>query len=258
MKSSGYEVVFENFLFLPDKKKVLEIPELCIKSGEFVSIVGNNGAGKSSLLKAIAGELNRKLVKGNVFVAGEPILNPINSIINRVGIVHQFDDSDLILHLAIEQNIAIRQIFGGGHPNKIFASTTDWQRDMKAILGSIPGFNKRFFFHDYVKSLSGGERQFLNVVIAIHIENKQNPCCLLLLDEHTSRLSTKWAKSIMNFVKNEVQQYNITTIMVSHRFSDAIEFSDKIIILEDGKLKKNLNIKEKPITVAELTDLVEN
>lgn len=246
----GFTVKLNNVSFQPSRfreRRVLKDVSRSITSGEFVAIVGSNGAGKSTLISAIAGEL--PLHEGEVHIAQTLINKPVNRLIDGVGIVHQFDDLDLILHLTVAQNIAIRQWLGS--KSRPAVGRDSWRRYIRNQLGSkAPSF--RADLDDIVGNLAGGDRQMLSVVIAVHLEHQENPCRLLLLDEHTSRLDHNNAKIVMKYTVGEIRRCSLTAIMVTHRYTDALQYADRILVMRDGAIKtdfgkeqvSNLNVEE--------------
>ncbi|MBF0516269.1 MAG: hypothetical protein HQK97_03985 [Nitrospirae bacterium] len=106
--------------------------------------------------------------------------------------------------------------------------------------------------------LSGGERQMLNVVIATHLEHENNPCKLILLDEHTSGLDHKNAFRVMSFTQKKIKETKTTAIMVTHRYSDAIEYSDRIVVMGNGAIKDIYIKSDENWSVDKLTKAVEN
>jgi putative ABC transport system ATP-binding protein len=233
--NKGYPVSVEGLTYSPspDVAPVLNNIKLEIKGGEFVSVIGPNGAGKSSLLAAIAGELPG--IEGRITIHAEPVDKPVNRVIDGVGVVHQQDKLDLIGHLSIAQNIFIRQLLGGGSKNRIMGVCETWCTDIAARLHKHAP-NLRRPHNTLVKYLAGGERQMLSTAIAIHFEHEQNPCALLLLDEHTAHLDAQNGKEVMDYTAAQITETGCTAIMVTHRRQDALDHSDKIIVLEKGRL----------------------
>lgn len=246
----GYQIDMKNVCYTSrtHSHKVLNNISLTITQGSFVAVVGSNAAGKSSLLKAIAGELT--LNSGEVKIGGRVIDKPVNRKIDGVGIVHQDESTDLIEHVSVAQNIAIRQICCKGHPCKIWSNSEKWKRDISSKLASIKGFSPPDL-DQKVKYLSGGVKQQLNVAIAIHLEHNNTPSRLLLLDEHTSKLDTTNASTIMDFTAYEIKSNGITALMVTHRLSDAIKYTDRILIMLNGTLAEDIN-NDGSITVQDL------
>jgi len=241
---AGLEVSISGLKFQPPsaKRPILDIPQLRIPAGQFASIVGLNGAGKSTLLKLITGDIDRrdrKYINGVVTVGGQNVLGPINTVIDGVGVVHQNDKKDLIYPLSIAQNIAIRQMLGGGHKPKFFSTPGAWRRGVANRIGSLlPG--APLDISTEVGTLSGGERQMLNVAIAVHFEHENNPCGLLVLDEHTASLDHIFSNKVMTFTIESLTSTSSTAIMVTHRYDHAICYGDRVLVMHDGKIIKDL------------------
>lgn len=215
----------------PDHK-ILDGISLTVQPGEVVGIVGGNGTGKSSLLAAIAGELST--TSGEIKVGGRRIDGPINQRIDGVGFVHQNDEDDLLLAYSVAMNIAFRQINNGCHPNKFFACTRRYKSKIaKMIAEHSPGL--RVDIDDLMGNLSGGQRQMVNLVTAIHIEHENNPCRLILLDEHTSRLDHLNEERVMRYTFDNIRETRTTALIVTHRYRDALK-CDRIVILGRGKV----------------------
>lgn len=256
--TAGFKVLLKNVKYRPSAfstKYILNDITFNIDPGEIVAIVGSNAAGKSSLLKAIAGEL--KNIEGDVTIAGQPIKIPVNRVIDQVGIVHQFDDADLVDDLSVAQNICIRKLLGGGYDDKnIFPLNSKWKRKIAAQLGEL-GVIDPPYIEEPIKNLAGGIKQMLNVAIAIHFEHQKNPCRLLLLDEHTSRLDPINAKKVMEFTIEQTIKNSITTLMVTHKHIDAINYVERVLVMREGKIIKDINKKQNKITLEQLTKYVE-
>ena len=202
-----------------------------IRAGEFVGIVGPNGAGKSTLLRVIAGEAEG--VRGEVMVAGMTVNRPIREVVKGVGIVHQREQADLVEHLSVFQNLAVRQILGGGHRNRVLAVSKEWEREYGPRLTSQTQITE-IDWHGSVSRLSGGQKQRVAIAVAIHFEHELNPCGLLLLDEHTARLDVRAARETMDYTKKAIRTSGITAVMVTHRFEEAVKACDRLVFLRDG------------------------
>jgi ABC-type uncharacterized transport system ATPase component len=243
--NKGYSVELKNVYFNPSaegKKGVLNNVSFKIDGGKFVSIIGRNGHGKTSIMRAIAGEIDS--LKGEVFVSGKLVDKPINSVISGVGIVHQFVQYDLIKELSIAKNIQIRQLLGNEKFNKIDISDRNWVANTNAELAKVIDDKETAPTLDYlVESLSGGQRQLLNVYIALKAEHPENICCsLLLLDEHLTSLDYVIQKKVMTLINTQCPTSNgtrpTTIIMVTHNFEYALKYSDKILVVKNGTIKE--------------------
>lgn len=233
----GFEVRLDKVTFHPPSSHVPILKEISlrIESGEFVALCGLNGAGKSSLLRLVAGDLStseRRGLVGTVTVAKQAVTGPINTVINGVGVVHQNDRRDLVGGLSVAQNIAIRQMLGGGHRPRLVGAPAGWRREIAMRLSDIcPG--AAVDIRQEVDTLSGGQRQMLSVAIAVHLEHENNPCRLLLLDEHTARLDHVNAGAVMRFTTEQIRATGSTAIMATHQYSDAIQCASRILVIRE-------------------------
>lgn len=253
---AGYAVTLSKVRYTPSPlsaQPVLNDVTIEIGAGEFVAVVGLNGAGKSSLLRAIVGEI--QISEGEVRVGGQRVSKPINRVIDGVGVVHQFDSPDLIEHLTVAQNISIRQLLGGGHPNRVLAGGNRWRRHVASRLADEAKLED-YDLDEIVLNLNGGRRQVLSVAIAVHFEHEENPCRLLLLDEHTSRLDHRNSVKVMDYTGEQALQAGATVLMITHRYADALRFSDRILVMERGRVKRDL-LRKDIGDVPELKEVVE-
>lgn len=258
-KKKGFKVDCSNLGFSPPGQPELEILKelnLTVIQGEFVSIIGGNGTGKSTLLKAIAGEV--KLTTGIIKVGGRIIDNePIHCRIDGVGIVHQQDYDDLLHSFSVAMNVAFRQSNNGCHPHKFWACSQKYRSNLaKKIAEYAPQLN--IDVDQLVGHLSGGERQMLNLIIATRLEHEQNPCRLILLDEHTSGLDHTNALAVMDFTHKQILETETTAIMVTHRYSDAIKYCDRILVMGNKKIAAEFSNTNKPWSDDQLMKAVEN
>lgn len=238
----GYEVTISQLTFRPRgpvSRPVLSNIDLSVQAGETIALVGLNGAGKTTLLRAIAGELPPESLVGLIRVGGTLIDRPIAQRINRVGVVHQSDNADLIEHLTVGHNIAIRQILARTHKGRLWTIDEAWATQCQGLLASTaPGLDAGM--GDLVRDLAGGTRQMLSVATAVFLEHNI-ACELLLLDEHTSRLDHRNASRVMAFTTDIIKRAQTTTIMATHRYEDALKYSTRIAVLADGKVHRVLD-----------------
>jgi putative ABC transport system ATP-binding protein len=153
-------------------------------------------------------------------------------------------------------NVAFRQANNGCHPNLFWACDRKYRSKLAKTIGEIAPQLKSDM-NKLVGHLSGGGRQMLNLVIAIHLEHEHNPCRLILLDEHTSKLDHTNSSQLMEFTNTQIKQAEATAIMVTHRYPDAIEYCDRIMVMGDGAIKEEFDKKTKWPTVDELALAVE-
>ena len=198
-------------------KQVLENISFSQEKGEIISLIGTSGIGKSTLLKCIAGlcDIN----------SGDIILNnnKIDSLeANNRKISYVFQESPLFPHINVLDNILFNM------------STYDKKKlDFLLEKTELKSLVKRFPFE-----LSGGENQRAAVVRSL-IRNPD----LLLLDEPFSNLDTVNKKYIKEIVFDIIKESNLTTIIVNHDIEESLEISDKIMIINDGKLMRLILLK---------------
>lgn len=248
--NKGYEIEINNLKFSPPKfnsKGVLRNISLKIESGKFVSFIGQNGHGKSSIFNAISGEL--KYVSGTVKVGNTIIDKSIHKLMEGVGIVHQYVQDDLIKEYSILKNIQIRQLFSVDSKIRQDANKNDWIPKINARLADfINSADFKPTNNTLVEQLSGGQRQLLNVLIALEFEHSSNVGCrLLMLDEHLTSLDVIIQRKVMNLITKIVNDMNFkpTILMIAHDFQYALEFSDEIYIVKEGEIKEVITKSEK-------------
>lgn len=219
--------------------------DLEIEENKCTAIIGSNGCGKSTLLNMIAGSII--LDDGQILLKDKDIgrLSEENRSIH-IGRVHQNPSMGVAPSLTILENMSLAD-----NKSKKFTlrrlikknRIPEYIRLLKELdLGLENQLNTE------VKFLSGGQRQSLSLVMA----TMKHPD-LLLLDEHTAALDPKTSFVVMEKTKEVIERNNITTIMISHNMKDAIDYSDRIIMLDKGQVI--LDRDSHDITEAELMEI---
>lgn len=206
------------------EKVIIHDLDIEINKGEIVSIIGTNGCGKSTLLKAVSRVLPCK--NGSIYLDGEEISHIKNKeFAKKLAFVSQNNE--------IPDDITVYDfIMYGRVPHKKWYEV--YNQEDKDIVDWAVAICKLDNFKDRkVVSLSGGERQ--KVWIAMVIAQKTG---ILLLDEPTTYLDICHQFEIMELVKELNQNLGITIIMVLHDLNQAVQYSDRIIVLKDGKKYK--------------------
>ena len=242
----GYEVNVTNLKFAPPKgneKGILRDVTFKINSGAFVSFIGRNGHGKTSVFKAILGEL--KHTNGTIEVGHTTINKPIHDLCEGVGVVHQYVQDDLIPELTILKNIQIRQANSKVGEVRKYSLRDDWAQSINAKLADFLKAKDFTPTNDQlVENLSGGQRQLLNVLTSIEFEHSsETGCKLLLLDEHLTSLDKAIQKKVMELISKiiEADDGNKPTIlMITHDFEYALKYSDSIIVIYEGEVKERI------------------
>jgi putative ABC transport system ATP-binding protein len=221
----------------------LEIPE-----SEFVVLIGSNGSGKSTLLNLIAGTefaTSGKILINDVDVSKVPnykrshlvarvFQNPMDGTAADLSIVENF-------RLAALRNQKISFKIG---LNQKFEETV---KDKVATLGL--GLENKI--HQPMGTLSGGQRQALCLLMAVWSDLK-----VLLLDEPTAALDPKSAEIVMQTANLLVRENRITTVMVTHQLKEAIQYGDRIILMQEGVISKDIKkSKEIDLKISDLYEL---
>lgn len=235
-------IVFEKvdlifFIRTPLEKVALKDINLRINEGEFVSVIGGNGAGKSSLLNIISGEI--KPTAGKIIVNGKDLSTL--SLVEKSKIITKVFQDPLVgtfADLTVEENLALAKY---KHcKNKFFKALDQKFKDyILEKLQYLPlglGFNLK----DKVRLLSGGQRQILSLLMATLYPGK-----ILLLDEHTAALDPEVTEQVLKFTKNLITENRLTALMITHSMSSALSYGNRILVLKKGQIVKDLNERDK-------------
>ena len=217
---------------------------LTVKDGEFVSVVGSNGSGKTSMLNIICGSI--AVDSGKILIHGEDITKQKDYIRQRrIGRVYQDPSKGTCPSMTILENMSIAENKGkpynlGRGVNK--AKLEEYREMLRPLnLGLEDKMGVQ------VGSLSGGQRQALALLMAT-----MTPIDFLILDEHTAALDPKTAEIIMELTDQVVKEKKVTTIMVTHNLRYAVEYGNRLIMMHEGKAildkagkeKKSINTEE--------------
>lgn len=198
------------------KTEILKKINLEIKNGEFVSLLGASGCGKTTLLKSIAGLL--EVQSGDISMDGRSI---VKEAPEKRGTVVVFQDLRLFPHMTVEQNIAF--------PMELKKISKEAQkRKIAELLEAVqlPGFQKR-----KMREMSGGQKQRIALARALAAEPN-----VLLLDEPFSSLDENLRDEMARLVKKLHKQMGLTTVMVTHDKAEAMKVSDKIALMQSGEV----------------------
>ena len=231
-----------------NEKKALQGVNLRLEEGDFVTIIGGNGAGKSTILNAIAGVWS--IDSGMIKIDGVDVAHlPEHKRAKLLGRVFQDPMMGTAANMQIEENLALAARRGErrGLWSGITKAERESFRDMLKILDL--GLEDRLT--DKVGLLSGGQRQALTLLMAT-LRKPQ----LLLLDEHTAALDPKTAAKVMEVTRLLVNQDRLTTLMITHNMRDAIEYGDRLIMMYSGRIVVDVAGEEKKkLTVEQLLNL---
>lgn len=210
---------------------------LTVEKGDFITIIGSNGAGKSTMLTAVAGGFLPD--SGRILMDGEDVTTwPEHKRARFIGRVFQDPLLGTCASMTIEQNLALALKRGKtrGLLPGVKAKDRDLFRSQLAQIGL--GLEDRL--GDRVGLLSGGQRQSLTMLMATLVEPR-----LLLLDEHTAALDPKTANQILELTERIVREQQLTTMMVTHNMNQALKLGNRLIMLHRGEIILDIRGKEK-------------
>lgn len=207
----GVNKQFGSFLALDDIN-------LEVKTGSLVALLGPSGSGKSTLLRAIAGL--EPPDSGRIYIAGQDVTH---QTVQQRNIGFMFQHYALFKHLTVKENIAF-----GLDIRKVNKQQATRRAEELLELVQLTGLGNR-----YPSQLSGGQRQRVALARAMAVQPK-----VLLLDEPFGALDAKVRKDLRNWLRNLIEQVQITTVFVTHDQEEAMEVSDEIVVMNKGKIEQ--------------------
>lgn len=212
----------------PLESTALRGVSLAVPQGQFLAIIGTNGAGKSTFLNAIAGLVRPD--RGSVSVDGNNVTDwPIHRRSRLISRVFQDPKMGTCEDLTILENFALAH--GRTHPRgfrlAVDSAIRNDARDRLALLKL--GLENRL--DDKVSLLSGGQRQAVSLLMATSGETR-----VLLLDEHTAALDPKTADFVMELTRKIVAELRLTSVMVTHSMAQALHYGDRTVMFHRGQV----------------------
>lgn len=227
------------------EKHVLKNFSLIIEPGDFVTVIGSNGAGKSSLLNMIAGEYVPQ--KGKIrFDEKDVTFQKTPERASSVARVFQDPLKGTCGDLTLAENLKLAEDRGKfrGLSQALKSKNRQHYQDLLTQVGL--GLEDRL--DTQISLLSGGQRQAASLIMAC-----LSPLKILLLDEHTSALDPKTAETIMMFTNRLIQEKKLTTLMVTHSLHQALAYGNRIIMMHDGQAIFDYRLPERSqLTVEDL------
>mgnify|MGYP001851667835 FL=1 len=220
-----------------NEKKALDGVNLNLNPGDFVMIIGGNGAGKSTTLNAIAGTW--LVDEGKIIVDGTDITRlPEHKRAVYLGRVFQDPMTGTAATMSIEENMAIASR-RGEHRGLGWGITRKEREEYKRQLKTLDlGLEDRL--SSKVGLLSGGQRQAITLLMAAAKKPK-----LLLLDEHTAALDPKTAAKVLAISDKIIEEHNLTAMMVTHNMKDAIAHGNRLVMMHEGRIIYDVSGEEK-------------
>jgi putative ABC transport system ATP-binding protein len=239
IRTENLRVVFS--AGLPDENMVLKNISVTVQQGDFITIIGSNGAGKSTLYNAIAGTIAP--TGGRIFLnsgaAGEREITrePEHRRARYIGRIFQNPLLGTAGKMSLEDNMMICYKKGyKGLRISLNRKMREVFREHLRILGM--GLENRL--SDNVELFSGGQRQALTLLMTV----LSGPS-LLLLDEHTAALDPRNAELVMELTMQFTAEYHLTVMMITHNMNHALQFGNRLLMLDSGEIIFDIGAAEK-------------
>ena len=228
-----------------NEKKALCGVNLTLEEGEFVTVIGGNGAGKSTTLNAVAGVW--PVDSGRIYIGGDDVTRLSEyKRAKYLGRVFQDPMTGTATTMSIEENMAIAA--RRGKARRLTWGMTKAERDTYREMLKTLNLGLEDRLTSKVGLLSGGQRQAITLLMA----SIQKPK-LLLLDEHTAALDPKTAAKVLEISDKIIAENHLTAMMVTHNMRDAIAHGNRLIMMHEGKVILNIAGEEKKkLTVEDL------
>lgn len=227
-----------------NEKVAIQDLSLHLEKCDFATIIGSNGAGKSTMFNAICGDFLTD--SGSIVLDGQDItFMPQHARAKNIGRLYQDPMRGTAPGMTIEENLALAA-GKGGWLSRISKSDKQRFREQLALLDI--GLEDRM--NHPVGLLSGGQRQALTLLMAT-----MNPPKLLLLDEHTAALDPGTAEKVLNLTSRIVEEHHLTCLMITHNMQSALELGNRILMMDSGNIVLDIKGEEKKgLTVEGLLD----
>ena len=231
-----------------NEKVALQGLNLQLQPGDFVTVIGGNGAGKSTMLNAITGVFG--VDEGKILIDGVDVTHlPEYKRAQYIGRVFQDPMMGTAATMQIEENLALAARRGKNRNLRIGITKAEREAYMEQLKILDLGLENRMTAK--VGLLSGGQRQALTLLMATLRKPK-----LLLLDEHTAALDPKTAAKVLEATEKIVRKDNLTTLMITHNMRDAIAHGNRLVMMYEGRIVVDVSGEEKKkLTVEQLLNL---
>ncbi len=230
-----------------NEKRALNGIDLTLNEGDFVTVIGGNGAGKSTMLNMIAGVY--PVDSGKIMIDGQDVTKlPEFKRAKFLGRVFQDPMNGTAADMQILENLALASRRGKFRTLAPGVSKKEKAGYIDLLKSLDLGLETRLT--SKVGLLSGGQRQAITLLMATLKKPK-----LLLLDEHTAALDPKTAHKVLELTTQIVEKDNLTTIMITHNMKDALAIGNRLIMMNEGKIIYDVSGEEKKkLTTADLLE----
>lgn len=223
-----HAIVYQNVEMSYTKQKLIENFNLAIDEGEFVTIIGTSGCGKTTILKMVNGLV--KPHKGTIYVHGKDI-ETVNKIDLRRNIGYAIQGNVLFPHMTVEQNIAyVPNLLNKKHKTKTAVAVEKWMK----IVGLDEDLRSR-----YPDQLSGGQQQRVGIARALAAS-----CDIVLMDEPFGAVDEITRASLQDEIKRIHAQTGITILFVTHDIDEALKLGTKVLVMDHGEILQYASSKE--------------
>jgi len=228
----------------PDEKIALNHINLTLEAGDFVTIIGSNGAGKSTMMNMISGALTPDV--GSITINHKDVTAlPEYKRSKYIGRVFQDPMAGTAPTMTIQENLALA--YSRNKPRGLRSGVSKARKEIFLTALESLHLNLENRLNAKVGMLSGGERQALSLLMATFTKPD-----ILLLDEHTAALDPSRAALITSLTKELVEKDQLTTLMITHDMQQAIDLGNRLIMMDKGQIilevspedKKNLTIED--------------
>ncbi|MBQ8136213.1 MAG: ATP-binding cassette domain-containing protein [Clostridia bacterium] len=241
--------VFKTFNPGPiNEKAALTDLQLHLEPGDFATVIGGNGAGKSTMLNVVSGTYS--VDGGSISIGGEDVTKlPEYKRAGFLGRVFQDPMTGTAATMNIEENMALANRRGKRRSPFRWGLTAQERRIFRDKLADLDlGLENRMT--SKVGLLSGGQRQALTLLMATLMRPK-----LLLLDEHTAALDPKTAEKVLILTRQLIRENGLTTLMVTHNMRDALAMGNRLIMMDEGHIVLDIRGEDKAkMTVSQLLE----
>lgn len=231
-----------------NEKTVLQNVSLTLEAGDFVTVIGGNGAGKSTILNMVAGVY--PVDEGSIIIDGNDVTKlPEHKRAAYIGRVFQDPRMGTASDMWVEENMSIADSRGHKRGVRWAITSKDRERYREQLKLLDLGLENRLTTK--MGLLSGGQRQAITLLMATMKKPK-----LLLLDEHTAALDPKTAAKVLEITDKLINENGLTALMVTHNMKDAIAYGNRLIMMNAGRIILDVKGEEKKnLTIDALLDM---